>query len=102
MKASIGIRLDEELIKKLEDVGDEENLDRSTIIRKFLEKGYKEYLKEKAAGKYKSSELSISGAADMAGLTIWEMEKYLVEEGYVSDYSMKDLMEEIKVLDSEE
>ncbi len=99
MKASIGIRLDEKIIKKLEDVGEEENLDRSTMIRKFLEKGYKDYLKEKAADKYKKGKLTISGAAELADLTIWEMEKYLVDEGYVSDYSMKDMVEELKLLD---
>lgn len=71
------------------------------MVRKFLERGYKDYLKEKAADKYKKGDLTISGAAELAGLTIWDMEKYLVEEGYVSDYSMKDMTEELELLDKE-
>ncbi|MFP4050708.1 MAG: UPF0175 family protein [Thermoplasmata archaeon] len=98
MKSSIGVRLDEEFIKKLESIGEDEKLDRSTIIRKLLEKGYREYLKEKAAEKYRSEEVTISKAAEIAETTIWDMERYLVENGYVSEYSAKDLMDELENL----
>lgn len=98
MKSSIGVRLDEEFINKLESIGEDEKLDRSTIIRKLLEKGYREYLKEKAADKYRSGEVTISKAAEIAETTIWGMERYLVENGYVSKYSAKDLMDELENL----
>ncbi len=96
MKTSIGVRLDKEFIEKLEATGEEENLDRSTMIRKFLQKGYQAYMKEKAADKYRSGEVTISKAAEMADITVWEMEKYLMEEGYVSEYSIEDLMTEVE------
>ncbi len=96
MKTSIGVRLDKEFIEKLESTGEEENLDRSTIIRKFLQKGYRAYMKEKAADKYRKGEITISKAAEMADITVWEMEKFLVEEGYVSKYSIEDLMTEVE------
>ncbi len=96
MKTSIGVRIDEEFIEKLESIGEEENLDRSTIIRKLLEEGYRAYMKEKAAERYKSGEVTISEAAEQADITIWEMEKYLVEKGYVSEYTIDDLMKEVK------
>jgi len=32
----------------------------------------------------------------MADITVWEMEKFLVEEGYVSKYSIEDLMTEVE------
>ncbi len=44
-------------------------------------------------------ELSISGAADMAKITVWDMMNYLVDEGYRSDYSARDMMEEIELLE---
>ncbi len=100
MKTSIGIRLDDEFIEALEELGKEENLDRSTILRKFLEMGYRDYLKKKAAESYMKGELSISGAADTAKITVWEMMNYLVDEGYRSDYSGTDMMEEIELLES--
>ncbi len=36
-------------------------------------------------------------AAHQTGLTIWEMEKYLVEKGFKSSYSIEDL-KKIKML----
>ncbi len=99
MKTSIGIRLDEDFIGKLEEMGQQESLDRSTMIRKLLERGYRDYLKEKAAEGYRRGELTMSGAADMAGITVWEMEKYLIDRGYKSEYSIKDLKEESGLLE---
>ncbi len=74
----------EEFIEKLESIGEDEKLDRSTMIRKLLEKGYREYLKEKTA--------------EIAEITIWDMERYLIERGYISEYSAKDLMDELENL----
>ncbi len=38
--------------------------------------------------------ITMSEAARMAELTIWEMEQYLVEQGYKSEYSIDDLRRE--------
>ena len=99
MKTSLEIRLDRRFIEELESLSEDERLDRSTIIRKLLEKGYKQYLREKAADRYRKGEITISKAADMAGNTIWEMEKFLIDQGYISSYSVDDLEKEIKMLD---
>ena len=32
----------------------------------------------------------------MAGLTLWEMEKYLVEKGFKSSYSIDDVEKELR------
>lgn len=42
---------------------------------------------------------SLSEAADRSGLTLWEMEQYLVHNGYRSDYSIEDLAREVEALD---
>ena len=36
----------------------------------------------------------------IAKLTIFEMQKYLLHEGYKSEYSIKDLEEDMKLLES--
>ncbi|MFQ6003833.1 MAG: UPF0175 family protein [Candidatus Zixiibacteriota bacterium] len=95
---SIGIRLPKKLLKVLEEKAEEENLDRSTTIRRLVAKGLEEYKKEKAAKLYKEGKTSISGAAEIAGLTIREMIDYLIEKGYRSSYTHEDLKEEMKVL----
>lgn len=95
MKKPIGIRLDEDFLKKVEQLSEEENLDRSTILRKLLEKGYKAYMKKKAAEKYKEGKIILSKAAKLANVTVWTFEQYLVQHGYKSKYSLKDLEQEL-------
>ena len=95
MSKSIGIRMDERLLEKLDKISEEENLDRSTLVRKLLRKGLEITEKEKAAEKYKKGKITLSKAAEEAEATVWEMEKFLVESGYKSEYSIKDLEREI-------
>lgn len=98
MKKPIGIRLDEDFLKKVERLSEEENLGRSTVLRKLLEKGYKAYMKKKAAEKYKEGSITLSKAAKLANVTLWSFEQYLVQHGYKSDYSIKDLERELSNL----
>lgn len=91
---SIGVRLPEDLLEKLDRLSQDEQLDRSTVIRKLLERGYEDFMKERACRNYRSGEITISEAASLAELTIWEMEQYLLREGYRSEYSIADLERE--------
>lgn len=90
--------MDEELLKKLDKMSEEKSLDRSTLMRRLLKKGYEIAEKEKAAEKYKQGKITLTKAAEEAETTVWEMEKFLVESGYKSEYSIKDLEREISEL----
>jgi hypothetical protein len=70
----------------------------STIIRKLVMVGYADVIKEKAAEKYLSGKVTLSEAAHQAGLTVWEMEQYLVGRGFKSSYSIDDLERETRFL----
>lgn len=95
MPKSVGIRLDEGFLLELDKMSRNEGTDRSTLIRRLIKKGYQEHLKEKAAERYMRGEITISKAAEDANITLWEMEKFLVERGYRSAYSVEDLMDEL-------
>jgi len=92
---AIGIRLENKFLNKIETLGKEENLDRSTTMRLLLEEGYSSRMKKKAAKDYMSGKITISSAAEKARLTIWEMEQFLILNGFKSQYSIQDLKEEI-------
>jgi len=100
MAEAIGIRLDKDLLKKIEKLSKEEVLDRSSTIRKLVHLGYQDIIKKKAAQNYIQGKLTISEAAHRAEITIWEMEEYLVEQGYKSSYSIEDLEKEMELLTS--
>ena len=98
MDQPIGIRLPKEMLKKIEELSNNQMEDRSTIIRKLVISGYHQLLKEKALKDYIGGKITMSEAAKKANLTIWEMEKYLIEQGYKSEYSIDDLEKESKIL----
>ena len=98
MAEAIGIRLENEFLKKIEVLSKEEVLDRSATIRKLVYLGYKAMMKKKSAEAYIKGKITLSEAARKAELTMWEMEQYLVENGYRSEYSIEDLDKELKLI----
>ncbi len=95
MGEAIGIRLDGNFLKKIEKLSKEEVIDRSSIIRKLILIGYDNLIKKKSAEDYVKGKITISEAAHKAEITVWEMEQYLVEQGYKSNYSIEDLEQEL-------
>jgi metal-responsive CopG/Arc/MetJ family transcriptional regulator len=90
MEKAIGVRLPEDLLKQIEKLSEEEVTDRSTTIRKLVMLGYKDLMKRRSEEGYLRGSITFSEAAHRAGLTLWEMEKYLVEQGFKSSYSIED------------
>lgn len=98
MNEIVAVRMDEEFLTKIDQLGREQEMDRSTFLRKLISKGYGEELKEKAFELYKQGKVTFSEAAHRAGLTVWEMREYMIEKGFVSSYSLEDLEQEMKLL----
>lgn len=98
MEQAIGVRLPKEILGKIEKICKEEMEDRSTVIRKLVMAGYLDLMRKKTAENYLRGEITFSEAAHQAGLTFWGMEKYLIEKGFKSGYSIEDLEKEIRIL----
>ena len=96
---SIGVRLPKELLDYIEEEAEKENVDRTTIIRRLMAKGIAESKKERAAHLYMEGKTSISGAAEMAALTIPEIVEYLVDKGHKSSYSLEDFTRGVTLLE---
>ena len=98
MTQPIGIRISDDILKEIDEYSKKESNDRSTIIRKLLLIGFSQYKKQNSADEYIKGKITLSKAASDSGITIYEMEKFLVDNGYKSDYSIEDLEEEMKSL----
>ncbi len=95
---AFGVRLPKDMLVRIEKLSRDEHEDRSTVIRKLVMVGYAGVMKEKAADKYVGGKVTLSEAAHQAGLTVWEMEQYLVGRGFTSSYSIEDLERETRLL----
>ncbi len=76
---TISARVPDELEAELEAYLDEENLDRSTAVRKLLAEGLEEWRREQALERLAAGTVTFSRAADLAGMSVWEFAR-LAEE----------------------
>ena len=95
---SLGIRLDKKMVEELNRIADEEHVDRTTVIRKLIAEAVENYKKDMVLRKYEQGKISISKAAEDTGLTVGEIEEYMVRKGYRSKYSTADLERELEFL----
>jgi predicted HTH domain antitoxin len=70
---TISARVPDELEAELEAYLEEERLDRSTAIRKLLSESLEDWRIDHALGQLEQGELTVSRAAEIAGIDVWEL-----------------------------
>ena len=94
---SVSARIPDSLEEELDRFIDEENLDRSTAVRKLLSEGIDEWKKEKALDLLESGEVSFARAAEIADMDAWEFSDLVEDEKitWVKDERAKDDLEAV-------
>jgi predicted HTH domain antitoxin len=69
---TISARVPDELEADLEAYLEEENLDRSTAVRKLLAEGLQEWRRERALEQLAAGTVTFSKAAALAGMNVWD------------------------------
>lgn len=69
---TISARVPDELEAELEAYLEDERLDRSTAVRRLLTEGLEEWRREQALERLESGEVTLTRAAELAGLSVWE------------------------------
>lgn len=69
---TISARVPDELEAELEEYLEDENLDRSTAVRKLLSEGLEEWRREQALDKLAAGTVTFSKAAELAGMSVWD------------------------------
>ncbi len=80
MTRTISTRLSEEEIEILNEIAEEENIDRSGLIRKFLIQQIKGYRIKKMAKYYRKGVISLQEAATAAKVSLYEMMEFVEKE----------------------
>ena len=86
---TLSVRLDEELIKRIDDIAREERVDRATLVRKLLSEAVKRKLIEISLEKYKKGKVSLWKAATLCNLSLWEFIDVLSKEDISIDYGLE-------------
>jgi len=94
----ISARLSKQRIKLIEEIANEEKVDKSTILDRALEHYTKEWRLQKALELYRKGTITLARAAELAGLSIWEMIDMLEKKKIVLQYDAEDFEEDMKTL----
>ncbi|MFQ5871685.1 MAG: UPF0175 family protein [Candidatus Geothermarchaeales archaeon] len=95
MTVHISGRIEEHQLKLLERIAALEKTDRSSVLRRVIELGAKEYLQGKAVGLYRRGEVSAGRAAEIASISLWEFYDILGKEGVTLRVDLEALEEKV-------
>ncbi len=69
---TISARVPDELEAELDAYLEDENIDRSTAVRKLLAEGLDEWRRERALDQLAAGRVTFGKAADLAGMSVWD------------------------------
>lgn len=95
MIETVSVRLDEKLVKEVKRIEQELKSDRSEVIRRLLGQAVQEWKLQKALEFLRKGEISLGKAAEVAGLTIYEVLKKADEADILLGYTEKDLASDL-------
>lgn len=97
MSKTISTRIDDEDVKKIEEIAKKENIDRSALIRKFILQKLKEYDIKQMTDLYRKGVVSLQEAATQAKVSLYEIMEYVQRENiYPPDQSKEEVIAEIE------
>lgn len=92
----VSIRLEDDLLDRLERLAVAEHLDRTGLIRRLLSSGIREEAIENALRRYVKGEITLEMAAEMADVATWDITSALVERGMNHRGTAEELRSDVK------
>lgn len=94
----INIRVEENLVRDLDVLASYEHISRTNLVRRIINEGVVRCKREWALQLYRLGQVTKSRAAELAGISLWEMMDLIDQKGLPADYSMDDVLDEIRRL----
>jgi predicted HTH domain antitoxin len=85
-------------VKLLESLADLSGLDRSTLVKSLLRRGMKELRLDHAAEALRNEKVTLSRAAELAGLDVWDFIAGMESRGLELHYGIDDLNQDLEAL----
>ena len=95
----VGSRLPPELIQDLELIEQAEQSDRSTVVRKLLQRATREWKLEHFARRYAEGTMSMARAAQESAVSPWEMMEYLRSKKIPCQYDFQEWEQDLATIE---
>lgn len=89
-------RVSKEMSDLITEISTEEKVDRSTVVRRLLDMGVRDWRIQTALDRYGQGSITLLKAAEVAGVSIYEMIGILEERRIPYRYDISDLEEYVK------
>lgn len=93
---TVAARVSKEMSDLISEISTEEKVDRSTVVRRLLDMGVKDWRIQTALERYGQGSITLLKAAEVAGVSIYEMIGILEERRIPYRYDISDLEEYVK------
>ncbi len=92
---TLSVRLDRTEVRQLDEAAAQDGLDRSSILKRLLRRGYADYRFEAACVAYRRQEVSLSRAAELAGIGVYDFLARFPATGMQFNLTPDDLRQEL-------
>jgi len=99
MGATITTRVSDEIEEEIRSISKREQLDRSTVVRRLLVDGIKDWKIKYALEQYSEGKITIWKAARMAGVSLRQMLDIAAKKGIPFQYTIEDLREDFRSIE---
>lgn len=99
MGATITTRVSDEIEEEIRSISKREQLDRSTVVRRLLVEGIKDWKIKYALEQYSEGRITIWKAARMADVSLRQMLDIAAKKGIPFQYTLEDLREDFRSIE---
>ncbi|MEI8138990.1 MAG: UPF0175 family protein [bacterium] len=92
---TLSLRLNADEVKLLDQAAAQDGLDRSSLLKRLLRRGYADYRCETACAAYRRGEVTLSRAAEMADMSLYDLLTRFPENGLQLNLTADDLRREL-------
>jgi predicted HTH domain antitoxin len=101
MARTVTTRLEEEYLKRIDELAAQRGLDRSALVRSFLLYALKENTINDALESYQAGKITLWQAAERCDLSLWEMIQEAKHRHIHISYDIKELEKDLAALHAE-
>lgn len=96
--STVSARLDDKEIAELDALTQLAGFDRSAVLKSIFRKGIQDWRMELAVQKYRAEEVTLSRAAEIAGISQWDFMARMDEAGLELHYGPEDLEDDLQAI----
>lgn len=95
---TVSARLSADEIELIQELADLEGSDRATLIKTLLRQGIKDLRLRRAAEAYRREEITLSRAAELAGIGLWDFIALMDREALEIHYGPEEFEEDLAAI----